>query len=183
MPETKERKDDKAKFSVLKHQRWWERSSKTKRNARRAKKQHDKAKLSVLEHQRWWERSSKRKETLETNTTREAQYTRTPTQVGEELNTKRNARNERKKRRQGEAQSTRTSTLVGEELKDEKKCPKRKESNTTRRSSRVLEHQLWWERSLKEGQARYLEERKIKRLNHGGQTASTYGSHTRPERN
>ena len=75
----------------------------------------------------------------------------------------------------------------------------------------ILEHQTWWEKSSKERNTRnkrheedeaqrtrtsnlvgeelktkrrrYQEERKIKRLNHHGQTASTYGSLLRPERN
>ena len=46
----------------------------------------------------------------------------------------------------------------------------------------ILEHQTWWKKSSKKGR-RYPEERKIKRLNHDGQTASTYGSLLRPERN
>jgi len=170
------KQNDTMKLSVLEHQTWWERSSK-ERNARNNKTQQDG--LGILEHQRWWEKSLKRKETLETtrhnktgsvysntnaggrgarnekkrskqqDTTRRAQYTRTPTLVGEELETKRNARN--KNTRQDEAQRTRTSNVVGEELKTKRRrCP---------------------------------EERKIKRLNHHGQTRSTYGSLLRPERN
>jgi len=54
---------DKTKLRILKHQTWWERSSKG-RNGRNNKTQQDG--LSILEHQRWWEKSSKRKETLET---------------------------------------------------------------------------------------------------------------------
>ena len=85
------KRHDKTKLSVLKHQTWWERSSK-ERNARNKTTRQNKLsvlkhqtgwersskernarnkttrqnKLSVLEHQTWWERSSKEKETLET---------------------------------------------------------------------------------------------------------------------
>ena len=48
---------------------------------------------------------------------------------------------------------------------------------------RVLKHRTWWEKSSKTKGRTCLEERKIKRLNHHGQTASTYGSLLRPERN
>jgi len=90
-----------------------------------------------------------------------------------------------------------------------------KETRETKRPHKtklsIREHQIWWERSSKERNARNKtirqddaqytrtpnvvgeevktkrrrcpEERKIKRLNHHGQTASTYGSLLRPERN
>jgi len=139
---SKTKRHDKTTLSVLKHQTWWERSSK-ERNARKQKdttrrssaysnikrggsgaqkketletKRHDKMKLSVLKHQTWWEWSSK----------------------------ERNAPN--KTTRQDEAQYTRTSNVVGEELKRKKRSKTKRHDKT---KLNVLEHQTWWERSSK----------------------------------
>jgi len=180
---------DKMKLSVLEHQTWWERSSKRKKRSKQ--KRHDKTKLSVLEHQTWWERSSKRKKRSKHNDTtkqssaysnikrggRGAQKERnarnkndTTKQSSAYSNIKRGGRGAQKERnarntttRQNKAQQTRTSNVVGEELKRKETLETKKHDKTKRR--------------------RCPEERKIKRLNHHGQMASTYGSLLRPERN
>jgi len=127
------------------------------------KTRYDKTKLSVLEHQTWWERSSKG-----------------------------NARNN--KARQDKAQCTRTSNVEGEELKNEKKYSKQKDTtggssvnSNIKRGERGA--QIEKKRSKQQAmprrssEIRCLEEREIKHLYNKGQTASTYGSLLRPERN
>jgi len=178
----------------------------TKRNARNNKTQQDG--LSILEHQRWWEKSSKRKETLETkrhdktgsvysNTNAGGRRARNKKKRSKQKDTTRRssadstikrggrgARNEKKRSKQQDktrrAQYTRTPTLVGEELETKRnarnKNTRQDEAQRTRTSNVVGEE-------LKTKRRRCPEERKIKRLNHHGQTRSTYGSLLRPERN
>jgi len=157
--------------------------SNIKRGGRGAQKEtletteYDKTNLSGLKHQTWWERSSKRNARNNRIRQDEAQWTQTLNVVGEELKTERNARNN--KARQDEAQWTQNIQRGGRGA--QKETLETTEYDKTKLS--VLEHQTWWERSSKTEVRRCPEERKIKRLNHQGQRASTYGSHKRPERN
>ena len=55
--------------------------------------EHDKTKLSILEHQTWWEKRSTERNARNKKTPQdEAQYTRTPNLVGEELKRKKRSK-------------------------------------------------------------------------------------------
>ena len=139
---------------------------------------HDKTKVSVLEHETWWERSSKRKERRETTRHDKAKLRVLKHQTWWERSSK------RKERRETTRHDKTKLSVLKHQTWWERSSKQKERLETTRHDKTklsVLEHQRWWERSLRK--ARHLEERKIKRLNHHGQTASTYGSLLRPEWN
>ena len=113
---SKTTRHDKTKLSVLKHQTWWERSSKLKETLENNKTEQDEAQYTRTSNVVGEELKAKR--TARNNKKRqdEAQYTRTSNVVREELK-KRKESLENNKTRQDEAQYTRTSNVVGEELK------------------------------------------------------------------
>jgi len=149
------------------------------RNARNQR--HDKTKLSVLEHQTWWERSSK-----ERNARKQQDTTRRSSVYSNTKRGGRRAQNEKKRSKQKDM-TKRSSVYSNIKRGGRGAQNKKKETLETKRHDKtklsVLKHQTWWERSSKTQRRRCPEERKIKRLNHHGQTASTYRSLPRPERN